>query len=50
MRTWRERIAGLLRQWRVARGERRRIDDQLADQHAAEELDRGPATRFPPHH
>jgi hypothetical protein len=49
VQVWRTRLATLFRQWRSARWQRRQVLDAMSDQRAAEELERGPATRFPPH-
>ncbi|MGC4109625.1 MAG: hypothetical protein QM747_04200 [Nocardioides sp.] len=50
MASWRSKLGAFLQRWRNLRRERRRIDDALADQRMADELDRAPANRFPPGH
>ncbi|HEY2877938.1 hypothetical protein [Nocardioides sp.] len=50
MRTWRTKTAALLRQWRVAREQRRQAARAHQDQLGADELDRARSgvDRFPP--
>jgi hypothetical protein len=47
MSSWRSGVAEFLRQWRMAREERRQVRDIQRDRDAAEELERGAIDRHP---
>jgi hypothetical protein len=50
MVSWRSKLGAFLQRWRNARRDQRRIDDAIADQRMAEELDTAHINRFPPRH